>query len=74
MNRFAGLVSAVADECEAVGLIYRALSVVVIHELFAAVGICICYCLQACAGVNSRTEIASCGLNTCRVFGRKTDL
>jgi hypothetical protein len=73
MNRFAGFVPAVPDECEAVGLIYRVLSVVMIHELSAA-NICICYCLQACAGVNSRTEISSCGLHTCRVFGRKHDL
>jgi hypothetical protein len=74
MNRFTGLVSAVLEECEAVGLIYRVQSVVVMHESFSAVGICICNCLQACAGVKSRTEIASYGLHTCHVLGRKTDL
>jgi hypothetical protein len=71
MNRFAGLVSAVLGECEAVGQIYRVMSVVMIHELFAVVGICICNSLQSCAGVNSKTEITSCGLHTCHVFGRK---
>ena len=74
MSRFAGLVSAVLDECEALGLIDRVLSVVVIRESFSAVGICFCSCLQACAGLKSRTEIISCDLHTCHVFGRKPDL
>jgi hypothetical protein len=50
------------------------MSVVVIHESFSAVGICICDCLQACAYVKSRTEITSYGLHTCHVFGRKDDM
>jgi len=74
MSRLAGLVFAVLDGCEAVGLIHCFLPVVVIRESFNAVGICICNCLQACPGVKSRTEINSYDFHTCHVFGRKPDL